>query len=110
MPKKLIWEKTKETQDSGWEGIESGARVLLSRVGSWSEISLLQRIAGFPRDDDAFEALIKNGFTLSFQSLMETLEEIPEDKLPEWFGMVIPEKIKNEIPQRFKNKFPKLFA
>ena len=61
-------------------------------------------------DDDAFEALIKNGFVMTRQSVIEMLNETEERELPDWFGRAMSDDMKNQIPKRLKEKFPKFFG
>jgi len=111
MLKHLIWEKKKDVVNPNWAGVQVGARALISRASSgWAQIERLLPIAAFRNDDDAFEALIKNGFVMTRQSVIEMLNETEERELPDWFGRAMSDDMKNQIPKRLKEKFPKFFG
>jgi|GEM_PF-2399915 hypothetical protein len=111
MLKHLIWEKKKDVVGSDWEDLEVGARALISRAPSgWAQIEHLLPIAAFRNDDDAFKALVKNGFVMTRQSVIEMLSETEEKDLPDWFGRAMSDDMKNQIPKRLKEKFPRFFG
>ncbi len=110
MLKNLVWEKKKNVDDSEWEGLDVGARVLFSPVGGFAQIERLSLMSTFPNDNEAIEALIRNGFAMTLQSVMEIFNQSEEQDLPDWFGRVMSEETKSQIPKRVMEKFPNIFG
>lgn len=87
----LVLKKYKKTLDQDWEKVEIGAIVKLSREASLAKIDFPDGTSSFfLNDNEALEALVRNGFSLTPESAYTVISQIPDASTNEYFKRLLP--------------------